>query len=105
MVMSEQRKDLLNRYIKHVLVHRGSYTDLFEIELFQIIERIMSHLPPPHQSHHVTLNEHIILCKKKIMSEQKKDLLNRFIKHLLGHVGSYTYFFEIELVQITEEIM
>ena len=64
MVMSEQKKDLRNRFIKHLLGHGGSYTVLFEIELVQIMEGIMSHLPPPHQSHHVTLNEYIILSSR-----------------------------------------
>ena len=36
------------------------------------------------------------------MSEQKKNLLKGFIKHLFGHEGSYTDLFEIELVQIRE---
>ena len=62
MVMSEQKKDLLNKFMKHMLGHRGPYTDLFEIELVQTTEGMMLHLPPPHQLHHVTLNEYIILC-------------------------------------------
>ena len=62
MVMSEQKKDLRNRFIKHLLGHRGSYTDLFEIELVQITEGIMVHLPPPHQLHHVPLKGYVILC-------------------------------------------
>ena len=46
--MSEQKEDLCNRFIKHLFGHGGSYTDLFEIELVQITEGILSHLPPPH---------------------------------------------------------
>ena len=62
MVMSEQKQDLLNRFIKHLLGHEGSYTDLFEIEVVQITKGTMSHLPPPQQSHHVTLDKYIIMC-------------------------------------------
>ena len=52
MVISEQKKYLCNRFIKHLLGHWGSYPDLFEIELVQITEGIMSHLSPPQQLHH-----------------------------------------------------
>ena len=62
MVMSEQEQDLCKRFIKDLLGHGGSYTGLFEIELVQITEGIISLLPPPHQLHHVTMNKHIILC-------------------------------------------
>ena len=45
--MNEQKNDLRKEFIKHLLGHRGSYTDFFEIELVHITERIMAHLPWP----------------------------------------------------------
>ena len=63
MAMSKQEKDLHKEFVKHLLgIKKGSYVDLFEIELTQIIEGISSHLPPPHQTHHITLNKYIIIC-------------------------------------------
>ena len=53
MVISEQKKHIHNRFIKHLLGHRVSYTDYVEMELVQTTEEIMSHQPPPHQSHGV----------------------------------------------------
>ena len=47
MAMSEQTNDLRKEFIKHLLEHGGSYTELFEIELVRITERIMVHLPCP----------------------------------------------------------
>ena len=41
--------------MEHLLGHGGSYTDVFEIELIHITERIMAHLSPPHQLQHVPL--------------------------------------------------
>ena len=61
MAMNEQTNDLHKEFIKHLLEHGGSYTDLFEIELVHIVERIMVHLPPPHQLQHVLLNKYVIL--------------------------------------------
>ena len=40
MAMSEQKNDLCKEFIKHLLEHGGSYTDLFEIKLVHIAERI-----------------------------------------------------------------
>ena len=62
MVMSKQKKYLAKGFIKHMLGHRESYTDLIEIELVQIKEDVMAHLPPSHQTHHVPLKEYVILC-------------------------------------------
>ena len=47
MAMSEQKHDLRKEFIKHLLRLGGSYTDLFEIELVHITERIIAHLPCP----------------------------------------------------------
>ena len=55
MAMSEQKNDLCKEFIKHLLGHGGSYTDLFEIELVHITERIMAHLPCP------ILNRYVII--------------------------------------------
>ena len=62
MVISEQKKDVLNRFLKHLLGHGGLYTDLFEIELVHIAGRIMAHLPPPHKLQHVPLKGYVIIC-------------------------------------------
>ena len=62
MEMCEQKNDPRKGFIKHLLGHGGSYTGLFEIELIQIMEGIMAHLPPPDQLHHETLNGYVISC-------------------------------------------
>ena len=41
--MSQQKNDLPKEFIKQELRHGGSYTDLFEIKLVRIVERIMAH--------------------------------------------------------------
>ena len=61
MALNEQKNDLRKDFIKHLLGHGGSYTNLIEIELVQSREAIMAHLPPPHQIRHVQLMEYIIL--------------------------------------------
>ena len=61
MAMNEQKNDLCKEFIKHLLGHGGSYIDLFEIELVHITEKIMVHLPPPHQLQHVHLKGYVIL--------------------------------------------
>ena len=44
--MKEQKNGLCKEFIKILLGHRGSYTDLFDIiELVHIQERIIAHLP------------------------------------------------------------
>ena len=59
--MSEQKNDLGAEFIKHLLGHVGSHTDVFEIEL--IVERTMAYLTPPaHQLHHTPLKGYVILC-------------------------------------------
>ena len=42
MAMSEQKNDCCKEFIKHLLEHGGSYTDLFEIELVR--ERAPQHV-------------------------------------------------------------
>ena len=63
MAMREQKFDIHKEFLKQVVGHGGSYTDLFEIKLFSIAERIMAHLPPPHQLQHVPLKRYVILNK------------------------------------------
>ena len=63
MAIKEQEHDLRKEFIKHLLGHGGSYTDVFEIELVvHIVERIIAHLPTPHQLQHVPLKGYVILC-------------------------------------------
>ena len=59
--MSDQKTNLCKEFIKHLLGHGGSHTDVFEIEMVHIVERIMAHLPPPHHIYHVPLNGYIII--------------------------------------------
>ena len=61
MVMNEQTNDIRTDFIKHLLGHGGSYTDVFKIELVLIAKKIMAHLPPSHQLQHVPLNKSVIL--------------------------------------------
>ena len=49
MAMSDQKNELCKEFIKYLFGHGGSYTDLLEIELVHIAQRIMAHQPPPHQ--------------------------------------------------------
>ena len=62
MAMSEQKNDLCKEFIKHLLGHGGSYTDLFEKKLVHVTESIMAHLPSPHQVQHVLLQGYVIQC-------------------------------------------
>ena len=59
--MSEQENDLCKEFIKQVFGHGGTYIDWFQIELVHNWERIMAHLPLPHQLKHVLLKECVIL--------------------------------------------
>ena len=80
---------------------------MFEIELFQIADRIMAYLPPPHQLQHVPLKIEGVYNSMLLMSmsEQKNDLRKEFLKHLLKNRGSYTDVFKIQLVHIAERIL
>ena len=61
MVGSEQKKDLPKGFIKHLLGHGRSYTDLIAIELNQFWEDIMGQFSPTQHIHHVPLMEYGIL--------------------------------------------
>ena len=82
-----------------MLGHRGSSIVLITLELAQIREDVIVHLSPPQQIHHIPLKE---VCNSKqliIMSKKEKDISKWFIKHLLGHWGSYKDLIERELDQ------
>ena len=59
--MSDEKKDLHKGFIKHLLGHGGSYTDLFQIKLVQITEGTMAPLSPTYQLDHVQLKGYVIL--------------------------------------------
>ena len=49
--------------LEQVVGHGGTYTDLLEIKLVHIAEKIMAHLPTPHQLQQLSLKRHVILDK------------------------------------------